>query len=85
LAGPSRPILRRRPPYGSPGWKKADQDIREIGTNGIPTLLKMIRARDWPPFVLKSMEAVRRVVADGRIILCAQDNHRDVFLAIRRL
>ena len=41
------------PPYGSPGWKKADEALRSIGTNGIPTLLQMIRAKDPPPLVLK--------------------------------
>ena len=25
------------PPYGSPGWKKADEVLRSIGTNAIPT------------------------------------------------
>src|SRR5437773_5748631 len=34
------------PPYNSPGWKKADQALRSIGTNAIPTLLEMIRAKD---------------------------------------
>lgn len=48
------------PPYNSPGWKKADEAIRHIGTNGIPTLLTMIRAKDRPPFVLKLMETARR-------------------------
>jgi len=48
------------PPYGSPGWKKADEAIRRIGTNAIPTLLEMIRAKDRPPFVLKLMDTARR-------------------------
>src|SRR5262245_14078553 len=48
------------PPYGSPGWNKAHEAIRNIGTNGIPTLLKMIGTRDLPPFLLKLMEAMRR-------------------------
>jgi hypothetical protein len=48
------------PPYGSPGWKKADQAIRHIGTNAIPTLLGMIRARDRPSLVLKFMDTARR-------------------------
>ena len=48
------------PPYHSPGWKKADQAIRRVGTNAIPTLLKMIRAKDRPPFVIKLMETARR-------------------------
>ena len=48
------------PPYGSPGWEKADEAIRHIGTNGIPTLLEMIRAKDRLPLVLKFMDAARR-------------------------
>src|SRR6478736_3856380 len=36
------------PPFGSPGWKKADEAIRRIGTNAIPTLLAMIRAKERP-------------------------------------
>jgi HEAT repeats len=48
------------PPYGSPGWKKADEAIRHIGTNAIPKLLEMIRAKDRPPLVLKLMDRVRR-------------------------
>jgi len=48
------------PPYNSPGWKKADEALRTIGTNAIPTLLKMIRAKDPPPLVLKLLETGRR-------------------------
>jgi hypothetical protein len=55
------PSSAANPPYGSPGWKKADEAIRHIGTNGIPTLLKMIRTKDWPPFVLSLRDAARRV------------------------
>jgi hypothetical protein len=51
-----------RPPYNSPGWKKADEALRTIGTNAIPTLLKMIRAKDPPPLVLKLLETARRLV-----------------------
>ncbi len=49
------------PPYGSPGWKKADEAIRHIGTNAIPTLLAMIRARDKPPLMLKLMKTAERL------------------------
>ena len=48
------------PPYGSPGWKEADDAIRHIGTNGIPTLLQMLRAKDRPPWVRKLIETARR-------------------------
>ena len=40
------PSSAANPPYGSEGWKKAHEAIRNIGTNGIPTLLKMISATD---------------------------------------
>lgn len=75
-SGPREPVLEGRlltswldhhvpssaasPPYGSPGWKKADEAIRHIGTNAIPTLLKMMRAKEWPPLVIKLMDRVRR-------------------------
>jgi hypothetical protein len=49
-----------KPPYNSPGWKKADEALRQIGTNGIPTLLAMLRAKDPPPLVLKWLESARR-------------------------
>jgi hypothetical protein len=48
-----------KPPYGSPGWQKADEALRHIGTNAIPTLLRMIRAKDPPPLVLKLIEFQR--------------------------
>lgn len=41
------------PPYGSPGWREADAALRKIGTNAIPTLLRMIQAKDYPPPVIK--------------------------------
>ncbi|MDB6035523.1 MAG: repeat-containing protein [Verrucomicrobiales bacterium] len=47
------------PPFGSPGFKKADEALRRIGTNGIPTLLAMIRAHDTP-FKLKVVELARK-------------------------
>src|SRR6266478_9343107 len=49
-----------RPPYDSPGWLKADQALRRIGTNAIPTLLEMIRAKDPPPPVLKLLRVAGR-------------------------
>jgi hypothetical protein len=48
------------PPYGSPGWKKADEALRHIGTNAIPILLQMIRAKDPPPVMLKLLHMLRR-------------------------
>lgn len=48
-----------KPPFGSPGWKKADEALRRIGTNAIPILVTMIRAKDPPPVVLKLIEFQR--------------------------
>ena len=47
------------PPYGSPGWKKADEALRRIGTNAIPMLLEMISAKDRPPIIRKLLETAR--------------------------
>lgn len=54
------PTSSADPPFNSPGWKKADEALRHFGTNAIPTLLKMIRAKDPPPFVLRIVEVSRR-------------------------
>jgi hypothetical protein len=40
----------------SPGREKADEAVRRIGTNAIPSLLRMIRAKDPPAFVLKLLD-----------------------------
>ena len=48
------------PPYGSPGWKRADEALRSIGTNAIPTLLTIVRAKDPPPLALKLIEFAAR-------------------------
>ena len=48
------------PPYGSPGWKKADEAIRAIGTNGIPTLLNYLREQDESPWLVKVKSFARR-------------------------
>ena len=40
------PSSSANPPYGSPGWHLADKAIKEIGTNGIPTLLRMMAATE---------------------------------------
>jgi hypothetical protein len=40
------PSSEANPPYGSPGWHLADKAIKEIGTNGIPTLLRMAAATE---------------------------------------
>jgi len=47
-------------PVWFPGWKKADEALRHIGTNAIPILLQMIRAKDPPPVMLKLLHMLRR-------------------------
>jgi hypothetical protein len=47
------------PPYNSPGWMKAQEALEQIGTNGIPTLLQMIRAKDPPRPLLRGLEFSR--------------------------
>jgi hypothetical protein len=42
------PTSSANPPYNSPGWHQAEEALRQIGTNAIPTLLRMIRAHDFP-------------------------------------
>src|SRR5947207_1543947 len=54
------PTSSANPPYNSPGWHKADKALRKIGTNAIPTLLKMIRATDPPRPILKLIETARQ-------------------------
>ncbi len=49
-----------KPPYDSPGWKKADEVLRSMGTNAIPTLLRMIRSKDPSPEVLKFLQFAGR-------------------------
>src|SRR5205823_2572207 len=46
--------------FNSPGWDKAEKALRHIGTNGIPTLLRMIRAKDPAPPVLKVLTTAGR-------------------------
>jgi hypothetical protein len=51
------------PPYNSPGWHQAEEALRQIGTNGIPTLLEMIRAHDssWKLKLVRLAEKQRLV------------------------
>src|SRR5882724_1788868 len=65
------------PPYGSPGWKKADEAIRRIGTNAIPTLLEMIRVKDRPLFALKLMDTARRFGLPGMKYRYAMVRHAE--------
>src|SRR5258707_12233233 len=48
------------PPYNSPGWHKEEAALRHIGTNAIPTLLQMIRAKDPPRLILNLFEEARQ-------------------------
>jgi hypothetical protein len=49
-----------RPPYNSTGWQQANKALRAIGTNAVPTLLKMISAKDpSPPFRKAKLFAAR--------------------------
>src|SRR6187549_1334311 len=50
------PTSSANPPYNSPGWKQADEALRAIGSNAVPTLLEMIRAKDPPPWRLKLLQ-----------------------------
>jgi hypothetical protein len=54
------PSSAARPPYNSPGWHKAAEAIRAIGTNGIPTLVAMIRAKDPSPTMQKLLRIAGR-------------------------
>lgn len=54
------PYTSANPPLNSPGWKKADEALRRTGTNAIPTLLQMIRAKDLPKPVLKLLDLVSK-------------------------
>jgi hypothetical protein len=53
------PNSSANPPYGSLEWNKVDAALRHIGTNAVPTLLGMIRAKGPPPYMLKLIEVAR--------------------------
>lgn len=48
------------PPYNSPGWLKADEALRRIGTNAVPTLLRMIRAKSPAKPMLDLLDLARK-------------------------
>ena len=73
------------PPYNSPGWKKADEALLAIGTNGIPTLLKMIRAKDPPPIVLQMLAMARRYGLKRLNYRDAESRQREAEYAFRGL
>jgi len=74
-----------RPRYGSPGWKEADEAIRHIGTNAIPTLVAMLRAKDPPAFVLKWMDWLRRHGVPGMPLRRAMSGHEEAEYAFGML
>jgi HEAT repeat protein len=41
-------LVFRLPPNAAPSTPNADEAVRQIGTNAIPTLLRMLRAKDSP-------------------------------------
>jgi len=73
------------PGYNSAGWKKADEAIRHIGTNAIPTLLEMIRAKDRPRFVLKLKETAQRLGLPQKIYVYASWRHEEAEYAFEML
>lgn len=54
------PTSDANPPYNSAGWHKANEALKTIGTNGIPTLLRMIEAHEPPPFVRTLLDLAQR-------------------------
>jgi hypothetical protein len=54
------PTSSANPPYNSPGWHRADEALRAVGSNAVPTLLEMIRAKDPPPWRLKLLQFAGR-------------------------
>ena len=69
------PNSSANPPFNSPGWKKADEALRHIGTNAIPTLLRMVRAKDPPKVILKLIDAAQqRGLAKQRYRRASQRN-----------
>jgi hypothetical protein len=49
------------PPIGSAGWKEAELALRQIGTNAIPTLLKMLSATESHAFVIQAHRLANRM------------------------
>jgi hypothetical protein len=48
-----------QPPFGSQGWRDADEALRKVGTNAIPVLLEMIAATDIPRPAIKILDWAR--------------------------
>jgi len=73
------------PPYGSTGWQEADEAIRHIGTNGLPTLSEMIRARDRPPMVIRLADTLQRLGLPVRRYRYATDRQQEAEYAFEML
>jgi hypothetical protein len=87
-SGPRQPVYRGkalevwlrtyapRSPYqlGSPKWKETDDAVRQMGTNCIPTLVRMIRARDSSLKVALVALAQRQHVIKVRFVPAAERN-----------
>lgn len=43
-----------------PWCKKAEEAVRHFGTNAVPTLLRLLRAKDPPPAMLKVLDQLRK-------------------------
>ena len=74
-----------KPPYNSTGWKDTDEAVRAIGSDGIPTLLKMIRAKDPPPIVLKMLSMGHRYGLPRMNYRSAEARQREAEYAFRLL
>jgi hypothetical protein len=74
-----------RPPYNSPGWQQADKALRAIGTNAVPTLLKMISAKDPPPLVRKAKQFAARYPWTGINYRYASELNEEAEYAIQVL
>ena len=78
------PTTSANPPFNSPEWKKADEALRHIGTNAIPTLLRMIRAND-SVLKLKLLELARKQRLIGIHYRFAQTRNEEAEYAFRVL
>jgi len=73
------------PPYNSPGWKAADEALRQIGTNGIPILLERLRTRDYPSWMRTPLALARKFGWTERRSISASWWHEEAAYAFRLL
>src|SRR5690242_11345834 len=74
-----------RPPYNSPGWQKAEEALRAIGTNGIPTLVEMIGAKEPSPMMRKVLRTAERYRWTGIKLRSAMERNEEAEYAFRVL